>query len=55
MKNNRLKYTITFTDFSGDIYGKTRRMTVEAIDSEKALNKAYKKFPKMKCPSVSLK
>jgi hypothetical protein len=49
-----MKYRVDWVDFSIDRYGKCRKVTIEASSTEDALNKAYKKFPRMRLPSVSL-
>ncbi len=48
------KYKIIWLDYSIDPYGKSRITTIKAKSTDDALKKAYKKFPKLKCPSVFL-
>jgi len=48
------KYQINFIDYTIDVYGKNRKITILAKSIDSALEKAYKKHPKMKSPSVSI-
>lgn len=48
------KYRIDWIDFSKDANGKSRKTTIKAKDMHDAVSKFYKKFPKGRCPSVSL-
>jgi hypothetical protein len=53
-KTNRLKYRVTYTDYSKSDYGERRKLTVSAVSVQGALEELYAKHPKARCPSIEL-